>query len=231
MSYPFNNIKAVLFDMDGTLVDSELLTEQALLALLPERGIDVEGLDLVQFHGVAWNGVVDRLLELFPTLATDSLSLAADIEARFHVVFESRPPDLIPGAVVAFAAAARVFPDAATIVTGSEARSVELLLERAGLRQICTGYTSCDQYSRSKPDPESYLLAARRLDVPPASCLVFEDSLPGLQAASTAGMWRIAITRGVPARVRQAAELAHAGIDDFTALPEAFFDSIALPGA
>ena len=43
-------------------------------------------------------------------------------------------------------------------------------------------------------------------------------------------MWRIAITRGVPARVRQAAELAHAGIDDFTALQEAFFDSIALPG-
>ena len=125
MSYSIKNIKAVLFDMDGTLVDSELLTEQALLALLPERGIDVEGLDLVQFHGVAWNGVADRLLELFPTLATDSLSLAADIEVRFHVVFESRPPDLIPGAVVAFAAAAHVFPGAATIVTGSEARSVE----------------------------------------------------------------------------------------------------------
>lgn len=221
------NIKAVLFDMDGTLVDSEALTEQAMLALLSEGDIDTTGLDLVQFHGVTWKRIANRLLELYPGVAPDPTSLAADIEARFQVLFETQPPDLIPGAEAAFRAAASVFPASTTIVTGSESRAVEVLLDRTGLRDVCVGYTSCDQYSRSKPDPQSYLMAAERLRVPPGACLVFEDSLPGMQAARAAGMSCIAITRGVAARVQQAATYADDGVDDYLSLPAEFFQRIA----
>ena len=226
-TYPIKNIKAILFDMDGTLVDSEKLTERALLALLTERGISTVGLDLVQFHGVTWKRIATRLRQLVPDLAVDDTQLAADIEARFQVLFENEPPTLIPGAREAFVAAARVFPETTTIVTGSEARAVEVLLDRARLRDCCVGYTSSDQYQQSKPDPESYLMAARRLGVAAEHCLVFEDSLPGLLAAQAAGMLRIAITCGSPDRVRQAQDLAHLGIDDYTALPADFFDSVS----
>ena len=225
-----NNIKAILFDMDGTLVDSERLTEQALLALLTARGIPTRDLDFVQFHGVTWNRIAARLCELFPGLATDDRRLAGDIEGRFQLLFESEPAELLPGAREAFVAAAHVFPKTTTIVTGSESRAVEVLLDGADLREFCVGYTSCDQYQLSKPDPQSYLLAARRLDVAPEHCLVFEDSEPGLQAARAAGMWRIAITRGNAERVQQAGILAHGSIDDYTSLPEGFFDSVAGPG-
>jgi HAD superfamily hydrolase (TIGR01509 family) len=224
------NIKAVLFDMDGTLVDSESLSGQALLALLQDNGIATQGLDLVQFHGVTWNRIATRLLQLFQSLASDSAELASDIEARFQVLFQTQPPELIPGAREAFVAAAGTFPRATTIVTGSESRAVEVLLDRADLRQFCVGYTSCDQYQRSKPHPESYLLAARRLGIPPESCLVFEDSKPGLQAARAAGMRCIAITCGVAERRQQAVLLADDSIDDFTTLPADFFDGISRPG-
>jgi len=222
-----NNIKAILFDLDGTLVDSERLTELALIALLTEQVIAAQDLDLAQFHGVTWDRIAACLRQLFPCLATDCEQLAGDIEARFQMLFVTEPPEMIPGAREAFVAAACTFPQTTTIVTGSEARAVEVLLDRADLRDFCVGYTSCDQYQLSKPDPQSYLMAARRLDVAPENCLVFEDSQPGLLAAQAAGMWRIAITCGNAERVQQAGILAHGSIDDYTALPADFFERIA----
>ena len=230
MTYVPNNIRGVLFDMDGTLVDSERQSEQAMLALLTERGRSTDGLDLVQFHGVAWKQIAARLLALYPGVGAGVVQLAGDIEAGFQHLFVTTPPDIIPGALEAFAAAAAAFPGATTIVTGSEARAVENLLDRTDLHELCTGYTSCDQYQKSKPDPQSYLVAADRLGVAPESCLVFEDSRAGLMAARAAGMCCIAITRGVPERVRQAAELADDAIDDFRDLPDGFFASAAQPG-
>lgn len=227
MTYMPNNIKAVLFDMDGTLVDSESLTERAMLALLAERDLDTTNLDLVQFHGVTWRRIANRLLELYPDVAPDTDHLANEIEARFQLLFEQHPPDLIPGAEDAFRDAASIFPTTTTIVTGSESRAVEVLLDRTGLRDVCVGYTSCDQYRLSKPDPQSYLMAAERLRVAPGSCLVFEDSLPGMQAARAAGMSCIAITCGVAARVLQAQTHADDGIDDYLSLPPGFFEHIA----
>ncbi len=225
MTYGSRNIKAILFDMDGTLVDSERLTEQALLALLAARGIPAEGLDLVQFHGVTWDSIAGKLRQLFPSLESEG-HLAGEIETRFQALFQDHPPDMIPGARDAFIAASHAFPGATSIVTSSEARAVELLLDRTDLRSLCTGYTSCDQYTRSKPAPESYLLAASRLGLSPSSCLVFEDSLPGLEAARAAGMACIAITRGIEQRVRQGELLADDVIDDFTDLPQGYFASL-----
>lgn len=211
----------MLFDMDGTLVDSEVLTERAIAQLLPEWGIAPGDVDWVQFHGVTWERIAVRLVELFPTLR--DRDLAAAIADRFQQLFENEPPALIPGAAAAFRAAAARFPSAVTIVTGSEARAVERLLDRTKLRPLCSGYTSCEMYPRSKPDPVCYRMAAERLGVAPANCLVFEDSLPGLEAAAAAGMWRIAITAGHALREAQAAAVTHGAIADFTGLPQGFF--------
>jgi HAD superfamily hydrolase (TIGR01509 family) len=220
-----SNIQAVLFDLDGTLVNSESLSERALAELLPTWGVDTTGLDFVQFHGVTWKRIEARLIELFPHLR--DRDVADTVADRFQELFKTAPPTLIEGAREAVVAASQQFPGAVTIVTGSDRRAVEHFLDRTSLHEHCSGYTSSEMYGSSKPDPECYLMAAERLRVSPDRCLVFEDSEPGLRAASSAGMPRVAITDGHPARQALAAQLADMAIADYRELPDGFFSSVA----
>ena len=164
-------INAVLFDLDGTLMDSESLTDCAIKHLLQEQQIDAE-LDLVEFHGINWQSVSERLVQHFPALA--QLDVSNWLEEHCAQLIQRQAPALIPGSVQAFLGASAQMPVA--IVTGSNAATVEAYLERAELQ------------------------AAEQLNLSPETCLVFEDSIAGLHAAAAAGMPTIAIAHsaGVP---------------------------------
>ena len=136
-SLPIEGVEAVSFDMDGTLVDSEALTDRALVAGLDELGECAENLDCRQFHGITWKSIDAELKELFPRLAAQNLASA--IEERFYHLFATEPPQLIGGASAAFTESSRHFPTA--IATGSTSDAVEHLLDRARLRSCCTTYT------------------------------------------------------------------------------------------
>lgn len=220
-----NDIEAVLFDMDGTLWDTERVTERAIAQLLDEWQLDARGVDLIEFHGIKWSRIGDLLTARFPALA--GRDPAAEISQRFHEIQEREPAPPTPGAPEAFRAAVDVFGSRVAIVTGSESPSVEQFIDHAGLRDLEPPYVSADMYERSKPDPECFLMAASRLVVPPERCLVFEDSEAGMQAAAAATMRCVAITAGVPARIETARQLADEAIDDFTKLPARFFRQIA----
>ncbi|MBT6146011.1 MAG: HAD family phosphatase [Gemmatimonadetes bacterium] len=224
MNYMPKNIKAVLFDMDGTLWNTEQVSEQVISQLLAEWGLASADLDLLAFHGIKWSIIGQLLADQFPTLkGTDP---AAAIEARFEQILLACPAPLIEGAADAFRAAAQALPRTTAIVTGSDASTVEAFLEFSGLRPQCATYTSADMYQQSKPHPESYLTTAQRLGVSADRCLVFEDSAAGMRAALAAGMHCIAITAGQERRVEAGNALAHAIIEDFTHLPSDFFTGI-----
>ncbi|MFT5089462.1 MAG: HAD superfamily hydrolase (TIGR01509 family) [Candidatus Latescibacterota bacterium] len=208
-------INAVLFDLDGTLMDSESLTDCAIKHLLQEQQIDAE-LDLVEFHGINWQSVSERLVQHFPALA--QLDVSNWLEEHCAQLIQRQAPALIPGSVQAFLGASAQMPVA--IVTGSNAATVEAYLERAELQNACSFYISNEQYRHSKPDPECYLQAAEQLNLSPETCLVFEDSIAGLHAAAAAGMPTIAIAHsaGVPP-----ISLAPYCISDYTSLPDDFF--------
>jgi HAD superfamily hydrolase (TIGR01509 family) len=215
-------IKAVLFDLDGTLMDSEPLTDLAITDLLREHQIDTSQIDFKPFHGITWQSVANGLGALFPELA--AVDIAAAIQERCIQLAQQTRPTLVPGARAAFLRASACLPVA--IVTGSDAETVAFFLARSQLQSACSFALSCEMYARSKPDPQSYLLAAKRLELPPTSCLVFEDSLPGLQAARAAGMLAIAIGHCAPA---PPAGFAHHIIADYTLLPDDFFKQISRP--
>jgi HAD superfamily hydrolase (TIGR01509 family) len=219
-------IDAVIFDMDGTLVDSEGLGERAIAELFEQHGIDGAGFDLGRFHGLSWTRVERQLQETFVQLAGEPL--VAALQRRFHAAWVADPPPFVDGAKEAFGEAAARLPTA--IASSSSRQSVEHFLDHHGLRESCRAIVCAEDCTRFKPDPQCFLLAARRLARPPERCLVFEDSVAGLRAALAAGMLPVAVTGCSSGEARRAArELASAAIEDFTELAPGFFLELAGP--
>lgn len=219
-------IAAVLFDMDGTLIDSEGITEVAIAELLSERGLPADEVDFGCFHGITWPQTVAVLETQFPVLCAEPV--VEILPRKFQDKFVASFPPLVAGAREAVVAAAERFSTA--IVTSASRMSVEYLLDRIELRGHCGTYVCADDCTRSKPDPEGYLKAAELLDVEPSRCLVFEDSVVGIRAAKAARMTAIAITCGADEAVQAAVrDLADGWVRDFEALPLDFFRTIGEP--
>ena len=203
-------IEAFLFDMDGTLLDSECLTEAAVKRLLALRGIEVE-LDGDAFHGVTWRSIAEMLRRAAPALGDEPLD--EELQERFHQALVETVPPMIPGATGAVAAASR--QGRAALVSSSNRASVEHVVGRLALGDLLDTLVCAEDVTRSKPAPECFLTAAARLGVEPRRCLVFEDSEAGLLAARAAGMRTVVIGGR-----REPADLA---VDDFTQLPPGFW--------
>ncbi len=215
-----DDVDAFLFDMDGTLIDSERLTEAVVAGLLALRGVAgrvAQGLDYTRFHGVTWAAIAAMLRAAAPELGEPPPGeepLADELQRRFHRALIDEAPQTIPGAPEAVRAAAG--RGLAALVTSSQRASAVHIVARLGLGEAFSELVCAEDVARSKPDPECYLAAAARLGVPPARCLVFEDSEAGLLAARAAGMRTVAIGGR-----REPADLA---VADFTLLPPGFLD-------
>lgn len=188
-----SEVAALCFDLDGTLVDSEgeavAATELALAPygriLLPEERDFVVGHGFVEIYNYIYkNG----------GLTLDILQFEdAVYQARLEL-FRRNGPSELPGARSIVRWAAEHYPLA--LVTGSTRREAELVLSALELRS-CFQITLCaGEYSVGKPSPEPYLSAAAALALPPARCLVLEDSTAGIAAARAAGMRCVAVRAG-----------------------------------
>ena len=213
----------MLFDLDGTLADSELLTDRAIRDVMKRHGHPGVRLPPRQTRGRTWDDIAAVLRKDF-ALAASRRALAAELAARWADGIDSVKP--IPGARGAVARAARHVRIG--VVSSSPAALVERLLARIlGGRQLDrvvppAARISADDVTRGKPHPEGYLLAARRLGVKPAECLVFEDSRAGLEAARAAGM-RSAVVLHRCAEPTVCKRLASLSFRDYRALPAGFF--------
>ncbi|MGC4851772.1 HAD family hydrolase [Micromonospora sp. DT15] len=174
---------AYLFDCDGTIVDS-----MPLHYLAWQRALEEWGCEFPEDLFYAWGGrpTADIIVAL-----NEQQGLSMPVEAvveRRESYYQELLPQLaaVPEVLAHIHDAHRRVPFA--VVSGSTRASVTASLDALGLLDRFDVLVCADDYTRAKPDPEAFLLAAEQLGVPPESCLVFEDTDLGIQAATAAGM-------------------------------------------
>lgn len=182
-------IKAVIFDLDGTLINSEALLAQALQRVLAKRTqlIDLNLLYEICW-GRSWRGIHQNLQERghVGNLTMDELVLLVDDEMI------GTPLPQIPGSVNLVKYLKGKVP--MSIVSGSTRKQIAEAIEQCELQDCFDFYLGAEDYDSGKPSPECYFLAAKHLKLEPAECLVFEDSEAGVQAAKDAGMQCVALS-------------------------------------
>lgn len=213
--------RAACFDLDGTLVDSEILWGWATFDYLaakqctPLEFSQVIGL----VYGHAWSAIHKRLLEWFPAqLAGLSADQMAEELEPYYLRRRSDPASIvIPSSVACLRALAQTMPVA--IVSGSPRNAINECIDIMGVRDAVSFYVGSEDYDYGKPAPDCYLMAARHFDVAPADCLVFEDSTAGIRAGKAAGMFCIGLVRphDGPAQDLSQADLLLNDLGDFSA--------------
>ncbi len=173
----------MLFDLDGTLVDSERVWLEVIRARLTRAGRSVSSAQLNDFEGLAGIDAAHALIELGEA-SMGASDLAAELEENTIASFAGRL-ERIAGAEEALA---RLRREGIRIglVTSSTRRWVDAVAENVSLGTFDVVVTA-DDVRHTKPSPEPYLRALDLLDVAPGTCLVFEDSAVGARAAIAAG--------------------------------------------
>lgn len=183
-------IKAVLFDMDGVLLDSEPLHVIINSEIYRELGIVVDDTLVSEFVGRTSTDRWTRIISRFGLISTvDELN-----KRQWNALVDALPGSGIGrsdglGTLMDFLKQNDIL---ATVASASQRIFVEAVIDYLNLRAVLTGYTCGDEVSNCKPSPDIFLLAAKKLRVDPSQCMVIEDSSAGILAGKAAGMYTAA---------------------------------------
>ena len=182
-------IDAVVFDLDGLLVDTEQLWDEVREELARQRGgrwHEHAQRDMMGMSSPEWSRYMHDVIGLEESPA----EINAEVVRRMAERYRERLP-LLEGANEAVARLAARWPLA--IASSSNRELIDLVLELAGWERFFSASVSSEEVARGKPAPDVYLEAARRLGVAPERCAAIEDSQNGIRSAKAAGMRVVAI--------------------------------------
>lgn len=208
-------IEAVVFDMDGVIIDSEPVWQQVRVDLIGERGgvwTDRDGDDTRGRSSEVWSARISERLggALSPEEIFD------EVLERMATSYESSLP-LFPGAVEAIGRIAENYTVA--VASGSPNVLIDLVLEKSSLQRVAAAVGYGDRVSAGKPAPDIYLDVLERLGVEPTRAVGVEDSESGLRSVQSAGMHSIAVVSPdyqLPADVLDRTAVRIEGLDDLT---------------
>ncbi len=184
-------IKAIIFDMDGVLVDSEPFHTEIEKRQFRLNGIKISDEEHRNYMGVASDVMWRQISERQPLeLSVEKLIEQNRIESiRYFSELTEIP--VMPGLIELLESLQQKnYPMA--VASSSFPEIIELILQKTGLKKYFQVVVSSQEAEKSKPEPDVFLLAARRLNISPENCLVIEDSANGIRAAHLAGMSCIA---------------------------------------
>jgi len=182
-------IEAIVFDLDGILIDSEHVWDEVRQQLADERGgrwNENASRDMMGMSSLEWS----RYMRDVVGLSEEPEEISAEVVRRLEDRYRRELP-LIPGAEQAVERLAARWPLA--LASSSNRELIDLVLESSGLGRYFEASVSSEEVARGKPAPDVFLEAARRLGVGPTSCAAVEDSENGILAAKAADMRTIAI--------------------------------------
>jgi beta-phosphoglucomutase len=191
----FNAMKAGLFDLDGVIVDTAKFHYLAWRELANGLGFDITEAQNEHLKGVSRMESLDRILAMGnATLPDDEkLRLATIKNGRYVEMIKQMPAsEILPGAKEYLL---QLRARGVKIALGSASKNAELILNNLGILGLFDAVIDGNKVSRSKPDPEVFLLGAQELGVSPSDCVVYEDAAAGVEAAKAGGMRAVGIGR------------------------------------
>ena len=199
------NIKAVIFDMDGVLVDSEHVIEAAAVKALKEYGVEARPEDFIPFVGAGDDRYIGGVAEKY------GLSYRKEMKERLYEIYLEILEDELGVFEGALPLLEILKKEGYILALASSADKIKVKanLKAAG---IPAEYFSCvftgEDVSEKKPSPEIYLKTAEKLAARPGECVVVEDALNGIESAKSAGMVSVGVAASFSAE-----ELQKAGAD------------------
>lgn len=182
--------KAILFDMDGVLIESEFLMRLSAIQALAEYGIEAKHEDFREFTGMGEDKFVGGVAEKYGHTYT------FDMKERAYDYFGQQVKDLayVPPGVKEMLTALHEKGLVMAVCSAADLRKVRYNIQAIGVDEsIFSALVTGSDVARKKPFPDIYLEGARRIGMEPKDCLVVEDAISGVNAAHAAGMDAVAV--------------------------------------
>jgi HAD superfamily hydrolase (TIGR01509 family) len=180
----------VVFDLDGTLIDTEPSAAKAIKRTFEGWGITITPDDASFVTGRTWDSAFQFLFSKYK-LPVPKEEAARNVLDHYRLSLENELT-IVPGSVQAVHSLAARYP--LGLVSGSHRREILWALGKLGVRQHFKVILGAEDYPRSKPAPDGYLAAISQMGFSAQSTLIFEDSSAGVASALAAGAWVVAIT-------------------------------------
>lgn len=217
-----NPVRTILFDLDGTIVDTEPTAAQAIVTCFVQWGAQLEEVDAHFINGRKWDVAFDHLFQKYK-LPLSKNEASQVILKEYRRCIEAHLK-IVPGSVEAVKALSQQFQ--VGLVSGSQRADILWSLGKLQILDQFQMILGAEDYLASKPAPDGYLRAMALMGADPATTLVFEDSHAGIASARAAQTWVVAVEAANHLNLDQSR--AHLKIRDFTSVTSDWVKSLSL---